>query len=185
MPLEHPHNFNFMEVYKMMTEVTAINMTSSTSPASSTSTTPAPAVKQSPVTASDKPPEQITAALPDGYLSKGFYVGENKGRYVDPALVDHAEAIGKALAETGVKPVVLNRMVKTLKTAARLPYEAQQGALKKLAPQVLDLEHKKKAPPMLRELVERNQAAVQNEADYAACLDHLRDVAIYLTAAQP
>ena len=56
--------------------------------------------------------------------------------------------------------------------------------MKKLAPQVMDLEHKKKAPPMLRELVERNRAAVQNEADYAACLDHLREISIYLTAAQ-
>ena len=164
---------------------TTINKTSTEATAPAVTSTPAPAVQQSPVTTTDKPPEQITAALPDGYLSKGFYVGEGKGRYVDPALVDHAEAIGKTLAKTGVKPVALNRMVKTLKAAARLPYEAQQGALKKLAPQMLDLEHKKKAPPMLRELVERNQAAVQNEADYAACLDHLRDVAIYLTAAQP
>lgn len=143
--------------------------------------TPVPAVQQ---TARDKAPEQIAASLPDGYLSKGFYLGEGKGRYVDPALIDQAAEIGKALAESGVKPAAFNRMVKTLKTAARLPYPAQQGALKKLAPQVLDLEHKRKAPPMLRELVERNQRAVQNEADYAACLDHMRDVGIYLTAAQ-
>lgn len=126
----------------------------------------------------------IPAILPADYLSGGYYRGEGKGRYVDPALIDQAEAIGKALAENGVKPAVLNRMIKTLKTASRLPHAAQQGALKKLAPIVLDLEHKKKAPPMLREMVEKNQAAVKNEADYVACLDHLRDVAIYLTAAQ-
>ena len=163
---------------------TTINKTSTEATAPAVTSTPAPAVQQSPVTTTDKPPEQIAAALPDGYLSKGFYVGEGKSRYVDPALVDHAEAIGKTLAKTGVKPVALNRMVKTLKTAARLPYEAQQGAMKKLAPQVLDLEHRKKAPPLLRQLVERNQAAVQNEADYAAFLDHLRDISIYLADAQ-
>ena len=148
-----------------------------------TPSTSVPAVQQ---TTSDKAPEQIStaAALPDGYLSKGYYVGEGKGRYVDPELVEQAEAIGKALAESGVKPAVLNKMVRTLKTAARLPYPAQQGSLKKLTPQVLEMEHKKKAPPMLREMVEKNQAAVQNEADFTACLDHLRDVSIYLTAAQ-
>lgn len=124
------------------------------------------------------------AILPTDYLVGGYYRGEGKGRYVDPALIDQAEAIGTALAADGVKPAVLNRMIKTLKTAARLPYAAQQGALKKLSPQVLDLEHKKKAPPMLRELVERNQATVQNEADYAACLDHFRDIVVYLTVAQ-
>lgn len=159
---------------------TPSNSTVPSTPSNST----VPAVQQ---ITSDKPTEQTAnsaAALPDRYLSEGFYVGEGKGRYVDPALVDHAEAIGAALAASGVKPAAFNRMIKTLKTAAKLPYSAQQGALKKLAPIVLDLEHKKKCPPMLRQMVERNQAAVQNEADFTACLDHLRDVAIYLTAAQ-
>lgn len=163
--------------------------TTETSPTSTTpsisitpGTVPVPAVQQ----ATDNPPAQITstAALPDGYLSKGYYQGEGKGRYIDPALVDQAEAIGTSLAKAGVSPSTVNRMVRTLKAAAKLPYAAQQGALKKLTPIVLDLEHKKKAPPMLREMVERNQAAVNDGADYAACLDHMRDVSIYLTAAQ-
>lgn len=166
----------------------------STTPATSTvPITPSTEVKAPATTTNSTTPDTtsmtattgtIPATLPDGYLNNGYYQGESKGRYVDPALIDHAEAIGKALAESGVKPAAFNKMIKTLKTAARLPYVAQQGALKKLTPQVLDLEHRKKAPPLLRQLVERNQAAVQNEADYAACLDHLRDVAIYLTAAQ-
>lgn len=104
--------------------------------------------------------------------------------YTDPALVGQAEAIGKALAQSGVPANAVKKMFRTLKTAARLPYEAQQGALKKLTPQVLDLEQKKKAPALLREVVERNQAAVQNGADFAACLDHFRDIAIFLQAAQ-
>lgn len=163
--------------------------TTETSPTSTTpsisitpGTVPVPAVQQ----ATDNPPAQIIApaALPDGYLSEGYYQGEGKGRYVNPALIDQAEAIGKALAAGGVKPATLNKMVRVLKTAARFPYAAQQGALKKLTPQVLDLERKKKCPPLLREVIEHNQAAVQNEADYAACLDHFRDIGIYLTAAQ-
>ena len=152
-----------------------------------TSTTPGTSVPVVQQITSDKPTEQTAnsaATLPDGYLSEGFYVGEGKGRYVDPELVDHAEAIGAALAASGVKPAAFNKMVKTLKTAARLPYAAQQGALKKLSPQILDMEHKKKAPALLREVVERNQAAVQNEADFSVCLDHFREIGIYLTAAQ-
>ena len=167
------------------------NPGSSTTPSTSTTstapgTTPGTSVPAVQQTTSDKAPEQIStaAALPDGYLSKGYYVGEGKGRYVDPELVEQAEAIGKALAESGVKPAAFSKLIKTLKIAARLPYPAKQGALKKLTPQVLEMEQKKKAPPMLREMVERNQRAVQNEADYIACLDHLRDVSIYLTAAQ-
>lgn len=168
-----------------MSDLTNTISTEAKAPVSSpASSTPVPVVKQSPVATSDKSPEQITPALPDGYLSKGYYVGEGKGRYTDPELVAHAETIGKTLAASGVKSAVLNKMVRTLKTAARLPYAAQQGAMKKLTPQVLDLENKKKCPPLLREVIEHNQAAVQNEADYAACLDHFRDIGIYLTAAQ-
>lgn len=130
------------------------------------------------------PAQNAAATLPDNYLTGGYFRGEGKKRYTDPALVGQAEAIGKALAQSGVPANAVKKMFRTLKTAARLPYEAQQGALKKLTPQVLDLEHKKKAPPVLREIVERNQAAVQNEADFKACVDHFKDIAVYLTDAQ-
>ena len=117
------------------------------------------------------------------YLRDGYYKGEGKGRYKNPALVDHAEIIGAELAAGGVTRAAFNRMVKTLKSAAKLPYEAQQGALKKLIPQVLKEEGKKKAPALLREIVERNMGEVKCEADFAACLDHFSDIAVFLAAA--
>ena len=119
-----------------------------------------------------------------GYLDNGYYLGAGKERYTDPVLVDQAEEIGKALAAGKVTPAAFNRLVRTLKAAEKLPFPAQRGAIKKLLPQVTDLENHKKAPPMLREIVERNRAAVQTEADFAACLDHFRDIAIYLAAAK-
>lgn len=135
-------------------------------------------------TASGTTPASTAASLPADYLTGGYFRGEGKKRYTDPALVGQAERIGTELAQSGVPASAVKKMFRTLKTAARLPYEAQQGALKKLTPLVLDLEHRKKAPTLLREVVERNQAAVENGADFAACLDHFRDIAIFLQAAQ-
>ena len=134
-------------------------------------------------TEATKAPE-ASSSLPADYLSEGYYKGEGQKRYPAPTLVEQAEEIGKALAGGGVSATAFNRMLRTLKAAKKLPFDAQQGALKKLMPQVLDLERKKKAPPLLRELVERNRAAVKSSEDYAACLDHFQDIAVFLTAAQ-
>lgn len=175
------------------TTTAPVNTTATTPPAPATvpvSTTTAPsnmppAIGTATATPASTPAADSTAAmLPEGYLSGGYFQGEGKCRYTDPALVDQAAVIGKALAASNTPPTAINKMVKTLKTAARLPYPAQQGALKKLVPQVLDLENKKKAPPMLREVVEHNQRAVQNEADFAACLDHFKDISIFLASEQ-
>lgn len=155
-----------------------------TTPATdATATTPANAT---PADAEPAAPEQntITATLSVDYLKGGYFRGEEKGRYTDPALIGQAERIGTALAQSGTPASAMNKMVKTLKASSRLPYEAQRGSLEKLTPQVLDLEHKKKAPALLREVVERNQAAVQNEADFKACLEHFQNIAIYLRAAK-
>lgn len=154
-------------------------------PATGTPSTTPPATTASGTSSATIPATTDSAArLLDNYLKTGYYQGEGKGRYVDPALTDQAAVIGKALAESKVPPSAVNKMVRTLKAASRLPYAAQQGALKKLTPQVLDLENKKKAPPLLREVVERNQRAVQNEADFAACLDHFKDMSIFLASEQ-
>ena len=118
---------------------------------------------------------------PADYLRDGYFKSEGQNQYPNPDLVDHAEAIGKALAAGGVTPTAFNRMVKTLKDAKKLPLPGQQGALKKLLPLALK---EKKAPPLLREVVERNRAAVETETDYAACLEHFQHVAIFLAAAQ-
>lgn len=126
--------------------------------------------------------EAATGTLAPAYLYDGYYKGEGKNRYPNPALVDQAEEIGKALAAGGVTVTVFNRILRTLKSAAKLSEEAQTGAFKKVLTQITDLENRKKAPPMLREVVERNRAAVQNADNYAACLDHFKDIRIYLTA---
>lgn len=125
-------------------------------------------------------PAPAVGTLPADYLHGGYYKGEGKIKYPNPALVDHAEAIGKALAVGGVTPTAINRMIKTLKDVKKKPFDAQQGAMKKLLPLALK---EKKAPPLLREVVERNKIAVQTEADFAACLDHMQDIAVFLTAA--
>lgn len=119
--------------------------------------------------------------IPAEYLRGGYYVGEGKNRYPAPALVDQAEEIGKSLAAGGVTATAFNHLLRTLKTAKKKPFEAQAGALKKIVPQVLDLERKKKAPPLLREIAERNRAAVKDKDDFAACLDHFQDIGIFLS----
>lgn len=138
-----------------------------------------------------KPAEEATAsstqtnsteALALDYLSGGYYKGEGKQSYPNPSLVDHAEGIGKSLAAGGVTATAFNRLLRTLKAAKNKPFEAQEGALKKLTVQVIDLDNKKKAPPLLREIVERHREAVHSPADFAACLDHFRDIYIYLAA---
>ena len=126
-------------------------------------------------TTSEVPPPPAT--IPCNYLAGGYYRGEGNGRYPNPALVDQAEVIGKALAAGGVTPTAINRMIRTLKDAKKLPFDAQQGAMKKLLP--LALKEKK---PLLREVVEHNRAAVKNEADFAACIDHFKDISIFLAA---
>lgn len=167
-----------------MSTSTNTNTTPATTPATSTASTAATPATTTPSAETAAPAQNAAASLPADYLTGGYFRGEGKKRYTDPALVGQAEAIGKALAQSGVPASAVKKMARTLKTAARLPYEAQKGALKKLTPLVLDLEHKKKAPALLREVVERNQAAVENGADFAACLDHFRDIAIFLQAAQ-
>lgn len=137
-----------------------------------------------PVTPDAQTDEADTGALAPDYLSEGYYKGEGKNRYPNPVLVDQAETIGKSLAAGGVTATAFNRLLRTLKTAKNKPFDAQEGALKKLIPQVIDLENKKKAPPLLREIVERNRTEVQNAADFAACLDHFKDIATFLAAAQ-
>lgn len=125
-----------------------------------------------------------TGALALDYLSGGYYKGEGKQSYPNPALVDQAETIGKSLAAGGVTATAFNRLMRTLKTAKNKPFDAQEGALKKVIPQVIDLENRKKAPPLLREVVERNREAVHSPADFAACLDHIQDIAVFLAASQ-
>lgn len=143
-----------------------------------------PAKEQAPVPSTDSTTQTTdkTEALALDYLSGGYYKGEGKQSYPNPALVDHAEGIGKSLAAGGVTATAFNRLLRTLKAAKNKPFEAQEGALKKLTVQVIDLENKKKAPPLLREIVERHREAVHSPADFAACLDHLRDIYIYLAA---
>lgn len=135
-----------------------------------------------PVTPDAQTNETDTGALAPDYLSEGYYKGEGKSRYPNPSLVDHAEGIGKSLAAGGVTATVFNRLLRTLKAAKNKPFEAQEGALKKLIVQVIDLENRKKAPLLLREIVERNREAVHSPADFVACLDHFRDIYIYLAA---
>lgn len=146
-------------------------------PAEIISETPEEIISETPAstTTSEVPPPPAT--IPCNYLAGGYYRGEGNGRYPNPALVDHAEIIGKALAAAGVTPTAFNRMMRALKGAEKLPYDAKQGALKKLLP--LALKEKK---PLLREVVEHNRAAVKNEADFAACIDHFKDISIFLAA---
>lgn len=157
------------------TNMTADTKTANTSTTPASDTAPAQGQKES-VSDADNPGNGSESVLGE-YLAQGYYKGEGKGRYPDPSLVDYAEIIGKALAAGGVTATAFNRMVKTLKGAEKLSYEAQQGALKKLVPLVLK---EKKAPALLREFVDRNRESVRNETDFAACLDHFRDVSVFL-----
>lgn len=156
-----------------------IGTDTSEAPAEIISETPEEIISETPAstTTSEVPPPPAT--IPCNYLAGGYYRGEGNGRYPNPALVDQAEIIGKALAAGGVTPTAINRMIRTLKDAKKLPFDAQQGALKKLIPLALK---EKKTSHLLREVVEHNRAAVKNEADFAACIDHFKDISIFLAA---
>lgn len=90
--------------------------TTSEAPATN-DTSPAVAVDASDTIATpdNSTPTPAVGTLPADYLRGGYYKGEGQNRYTNPVLVDHAEAIGKALAVGGVTPTAINRMIKTLK----------------------------------------------------------------------
>lgn len=167
------------------TSTTATDTTKATATAQINSgTTPATI----PANGETAAPEQNTntATLSVDYLKGGYFRGEGKGRYKAPELEDYAEIIAKALAESGTPASAVKKMARTLKKVAgpRFPFPAKQAALKALKPQVLDLEHRKKAPALLRLVVERNQAAVENDADFSVCVEHIQHIAIYLADEQ-
>lgn len=87
-----------------------------------TSEAPEEIISETPAstTTSEVPPPPAT--IPCNYLAGGYYRGEGNGRYPNPALVDQAEVIGKALAAGGVTPTAINRMIRTLKDAKKLPF---------------------------------------------------------------
>lgn len=147
-----------------------------------TATTATPDTTSTKTKTAKETTEDATGELALDYLAGGYYKGEGKSRYPNPVLVDQAETIGKNLAAGGVTATVFNRLLRTLKAAKNKPFEAQEGALKKLIVQVIDLENRKKAPLLLREIAERNREAVHSPADFVACLDHFRDIYIYLAA---
>lgn len=171
------------------------NGTTATNTTSTTATTTATATEQiasgttlATTTANGETaaPELDSAAakIPDDYLKTGYFISEGKGRYTNPNLIDYAKVFGKALADSGTPASAMNRLVRTLKTASRLPYPAMVGTLKKAQAQAIDIEHRKKTGPLLREIINRNMEAIENEADYREFLSHARDIAIFLTDAQ-
>lgn len=164
----------------LSTETTEAVSLDSTTPETGTTQTAEDAASGTP----DKVIGPITGELEPDYLSHGYFKGEGKNKYPDPALVYQAEIIGRDFAAGGVTATAFNRLLRILKEAKGKSLEAQQGALIRLMPLVTKLELKKKAPPLLREIVECNWAAVKNEADFAVCLDHFRDIGIYLEMAQ-
>lgn len=127
--------------------------------------------------------EDMTGALALDYLSGGYYKGEGKASYPDPALVgETAKRLAQELAQGGLKQTAFNPILRELKKANKktLPLEAKQGALSGALITAKQLVQRHRASSLLVDVLKRNREAVQSDADYAAAVKHLTAVGVYL-----
>ena len=121
--------------------------------------------------------------LPADYLTGGYRKGEGSGTYIDPDLLDKtAQQVARTLAQGGLKQSSFNPILRELKRANKkmLPLEAKRSALSGAIVTAKDLVQRNRAPHLLGELLERNRAAVQTDADYKAAVKHLTAVGVFL-----
>lgn len=154
---------------------------------STTQTTQAPQIANP-----GKPAEEATAsstqtnsteALALDYLSGGYYKGEGKQSYPNPDLVSEtAQRLARDLAEGKLTPGGFNPILRDLKKANKktLPLEAKRGALAGAIVMAKQLQQRKRASGLLADILERNRAAVQTDADYKAAVKHLTAVGVFL-----
>ena len=129
-----------------------------------------------------KAPE-ASSSLPADYLSEGYYKGEGAARYIDPDLVgETAQRLAQDLATGGMKQTATNSILRELKRADKktLPLDAKQGALSGAIVTAKQLQQRHRAPGLLVDILERNRAAVESDADYKAAVKHLTAVGVYL-----
>ena len=133
-------------------------------------------------TEATKAPE-ASSSLPADYLSEGYYKGEGAARYIDPDLVgETAQRLAQDLATGGMKQTATNSILRELKRADKktLPLDAKRGALAGAIVTAKQLQQRHRAPGLLVDLLERNQATIYSDADYKAAVKHLIAVGVYL-----
>lgn len=126
---------------------------------------------------------EASSSLPADYLSEGYYKGEGAARYIDPDLVgETAQRLAQDLATGGMKQTATNSILRELKRADKktLPLDAKQGALSGAIVTAKQLQQRHRAPGLLVDILERNRAAVESDADYKAAVKHLTAVGVYL-----
>ena len=175
------------ELKKSLTSGSVATAPATTSEAPAPTTTKATETAKAPETAkateTAKAPETATGALAPDYLSGGYYKGEGKGRYIDPDLIDNrAQTLAHDLAAGGLKQSTLNPILRDLKKANKktLPLDAKHGALSGAIVQAKQLQQRNRTPRLLVEVLERNRATVQTDADYTAAVKHLFALSVYL-----
>lgn len=134
-------------------------------------------------TKAPKVPSDTPALSWDEYLSRGYYLGEGAARYIDPDLVgETAQRLAQDLATGGMKQTATNSILRELKRADKktLPLDAKQGALSGAIVTAKQLQQRHRAPGLLVDILERNRAAVESDADYKAAVKHLTAVGVYL-----
>ncbi|MEA4895238.1 MAG: hypothetical protein VB064_08240 [Oscillospiraceae bacterium] len=118
------------------------------------------------------------AALPDGYLSEGYYAVTEKGvSYRRPEYVDtYARQIAALLAP--MKPTDFNPMLRELKKSNKraLPFEARQTAAYEMLPAAISLVRRKRAPRILIDFIKANLEVIATDADWTAFYRHLLSI---------
>lgn len=152
-------------------------------------TVPAPAADTNTIPVADNVPAPATntntasAALPEGYLTEGYFATTDKGaKYLRPEYVGiFAQQIAAALAPT-MKPSDFASLLRGLKKSNKsvLPYEARNTAILELRPKVRSLVHRKRAPQILSDFIDVNIAAVQDDEKWTAFYRHCEAVQGFL-----
>jgi len=119
-----------------------------------------------------------STALPDGYLSEGYFAVSEKGiSYRRPEYVDtYARQIAALLAP--MKPSDFNPMLRELKRSNKgtLPFEARKTAAFEMLPASISLVKRKRAPHILIDFIKANLEAISSDADWTAFYRHLLSI---------
>lgn len=135
---------------------------------------------------SETKPEElfsVSVELPDGYLVDGYHaVTENGASYLRTAYVaEYAQQLAEAL--NVMKPTDFNGLLREMKRNKKgtLPFEARQTAAAEMLPKALNLVSRKKAPPLLVDMIRANLTAIKTDEDWTAYYRHLEAIAGYMS----
>lgn len=140
-------------------------------------TTGEPVEEQAPATEITTP---APVALPDGYLSDGYHVTNDKGDvFFNSVYVgDYAKELATILATGDSKITAAAFYAAFLRDAKSYlrrgtPYGAKATCAAAMIPRAIKLVAKRKAPPILRDMITAAAGAVNNDETFKALYEHL------------